>query len=83
MIEEKPGPVTFVEALGAGVNSAFTNMRSEIMKDGALSAKDKALIALACSVAIRCDTCVEFHKKEAISTGATREESARASRATT
>jgi AhpD family alkylhydroperoxidase len=74
MSEDKPGPVRFGEALGAGVNSAFANLRSEIMKDGVLSAKDKALIALACSAAIRCDSCVEFHKKEAISTGATREE---------
>ena len=74
MIEEKPGPERFGEALGTGVNSAFTDLRSEIMKDGALSTKDKALIALACSAAIRCDSCVEFHKKVAISTGATREE---------
>jgi alkylhydroperoxidase/carboxymuconolactone decarboxylase family protein YurZ len=56
VIEEKPGPVRFGEALGTCVNSAFVNLRSEIMKDGALSAKDKALIALACSVAIRCDS---------------------------
>ena len=34
MIEEQPGPVRFGEALGAGVNSAFVNLRSEIMKDG-------------------------------------------------
>ena len=72
MTEEKPGPVRFGEAIGTGVNSTFVNLRSEITKDGALSAKDKALIALACSVAISCDSCVEF-KKVAISTGATRE----------
>ena len=74
MIEEKPGPIRFGEALGTGVNSAFANLRSEIMKEGALSTKDKALIALACSAAIQCNSCVEFHKKVAISTGATREE---------
>jgi len=74
LVEEKPRPVRFGEALGTGVNSAFANLRSEIMKDSALSAKDKALIALACAVAISCDTCVKFHKKVAISTGATREE---------
>jgi AhpD family alkylhydroperoxidase len=74
MSEDKPGPVRFGEALGTGVNSAFVNLRSEIMKDGALSSKDKALIALACSAAIQCDSCVEFHKNVAISNGATREE---------
>ena len=39
MIKEKPGLVRFREALGTGVNSAFVNLRSEITKDGALSAK--------------------------------------------
>ena len=74
MIEEKPRPFKFTEALGTGVNSAFVNLRSEIMKNGALSTKDKALIALACAVAIPCDSCVEFHKKVATSAGVTREE---------
>ncbi len=74
MIEEKPRPIRFGEALGTGVNSAFVNLRTEIMKNGALSSKDKALIALACAVAIPCDSCVEFHKKVAISAGANREE---------
>ena len=74
MKEEKPRPFRFAEALGTEVNSAFVNLRSEIMKDGAISSKDKALIALACAVAIPCDSCVEFHKKVAISAGATKEE---------
>jgi hypothetical protein len=37
MIEEKPGLIRFGEALGTGVNSAFTNLRNEIMKSGAIS----------------------------------------------
>lgn len=40
MSEDKPGPVRFGEALGTGVNSAFVNLRSEIMKEGALPTKD-------------------------------------------
>ena len=74
MTGETPRPIRFGEALGPGVNSAFVNLRSEIMKNGALSSKDKALIALASVVALQCDSCVEFHKKVAISAGATREE---------
>jgi AhpD family alkylhydroperoxidase len=74
MVEEKPRPVRFGEALGGDANSAFISLRSEIMKDGVLSAKDKALIALACAVAIPCESCVEFHKKVAGSMGASREE---------
>ncbi len=74
MTEEKPKPIIFAEAAGDGVNSAFASLRNEIMKDGALSSKDKAIVGLACAVAIRCDTCVEFHKKVAKMAGVTREE---------
>ncbi len=74
MVEERSRPVRFGEALGGGVNSAFASLRSEIMKSDALSSKEKALIALACAVAIPCDSCVKFHRKAAISAGATREE---------
>ena len=74
MTAEKPRPFRFAEALGTGVNSAFVSLRSEIMKDSALSVKEKSLIALACAVAIPCDSCVEFHKEVAISSGANREE---------
>jgi AhpD family alkylhydroperoxidase len=74
MIEEKPRPFRFAEALGPDVNSAFVNLRSVIMKDGALSAKDKALIALGSAVALQCDYCTGFHKGVAISEGSTKEE---------
>ena len=74
MNEEKPRPFRFTEALGTGVNSAFMNLRSEIMKEGALSAKNKTLIALASAAALQCDYCIEFHKGLAMSAGATKEE---------
>lgn len=64
----------FTEALGEGVDSAFKKLASEILKDGALSAKDKALIALACSVAVKCEHCVKRHKETALSAGASKEE---------
>ena len=73
MTAEKSRPFRFAEALGTGVNSAFVSLRSEIMKDGALSVKEKSLISLACAVAIPCDSCVEFHKEAAISSGAIKE----------
>ena len=74
MTEKKPKPIIFAEALDEGVNSAFASLRNEIMKDGALSSKDKAIVGLACAVAIRCDTCVEFHKKVAKMAGVSKEE---------
>jgi AhpD family alkylhydroperoxidase len=74
MAGQKPRIDMFTEALGEGVDSAFKMLASEIMKDGALSEKDKALIALACSVAVKCDICVKRHKETALKAGASREE---------
>ena len=39
-----------------------------------LDSKTKELIALAISVAVRCDDCVAFHAKVAVDRGATRDE---------
>ena len=70
------GPKTeeFTQALGEEVDSAFKKLIFLILKEGALSAKDKALIALACSVTVRFERCVERHKEAARKTGASREE---------
>ena len=74
MTEQKSTTEDFAEALGEGVDFAFKRLVSEILKEGALSAKDKALIALACSVAVRCERCVERHKEAASKAGASQEE---------
>jgi len=74
MTEQKSTTEDFAEALGEGVDLAFKRLVSEILKEGALSAKDKALIALACSVAVRCERCVERHKEAASKAGASQEE---------
>ena len=64
----------FAAALGGEVESAFGRLMAGIMKEGSLSEKDKALIALACSVAVRCEQCMRRHKKMALQKGASREE---------
>jgi AhpD family alkylhydroperoxidase len=64
----------FIAALGGEVESAFGRLAAEVMKEGALLEKDKALIALACSVAVRCEPCIRRHKKVALLKGASREE---------
>ncbi|MBN1235332.1 MAG: carboxymuconolactone decarboxylase family protein [Methanotrichaceae archaeon] len=64
----------FTEALGEEVDSAFKRLVFLILKEGALSVKDKALITLACSVAVRCERCIERHKETARKAGASQEE---------
>jgi AhpD family alkylhydroperoxidase len=73
-MEETPRPNRFTEVLGEDVDSAFKKLASEILKDGALSLKEKSLIGLACAVAVKCDQCTRAHKKQALKTGATQEE---------
>jgi AhpD family alkylhydroperoxidase len=74
--------------LAAGLSPAIRELRAgapEVMKGfsaiaraaleaKALDPKSKELIALAISVAIRCDACVAFHAEAAVKRGATREE---------
>ncbi len=48
----------------------FSQMAQAALQPGALDTKTKELMALAISVAIRCDACIAFHAKAAIKAGA-------------
>jgi AhpD family alkylhydroperoxidase len=74
MKENKKTTEEFTEALGEEVDHAFRNLATEIMKEGSLSTKEKALIALACSAAVRCERCIERHSEIARRAGACQEE---------
>lgn len=56
------------------VMKAFSSIAQAAMTPKALDAKTKELIALAVSVAIRCDDCIAFHAKAAVDRGASRDE---------
>lgn len=56
------------------VMKAFSSMALAACAPKALDGKTKELIALAISVAVRCDDCVGFHAKAAVQQGASREE---------
>jgi len=56
------------------VMKAFSAIAQAALAPKALDAKTKELIALAVSIAVRCDDCVAFHTKAAVEHGATREE---------
>ena len=57
-----------------GVMKAFREMGAAAHKGGALDPKTKELLAVAISVAVRCDPCITFHVEGARKHGATREE---------
>ena len=56
------------------VMQGFNAMAGAAGKDGVLDAKTKELIAMALSVAARCDPCVGYHAKALVKLGATRAE---------
>ncbi len=56
------------------VMKAFGELGRSATKDGTLDAKTKELIALALSVASRCDPCIAFHAQTLVKLGATRQE---------
>ncbi len=60
---ELPGPM-----------SGFTRLHRKAVEEGALTAKTKELMALAISIAVRCDGCIAYHVHDAVKAGATRQE---------
>ncbi len=54
--------------------NGFSGMFAKIMKDGALSVRDKELIALGISVASTCSPCIRLHTKKCLNVGATKEQ---------
>lgn len=53
---------------------AFSALARAALETKALDTKTKELMALAISVAIRCDGCVAFHAEAAVKQGASRDE---------
>ncbi|AET64542.1 carboxymuconolactone decarboxylase family protein [Methanothrix harundinacea] len=74
MKEDKRRPYRFVEALGPEALGAFEALSAEVLKDGAIKGKEKALIALASAVAVNCRYCVGAQKRHASMAGASPEE---------
>jgi len=56
------------------VMKAFSELGRAATANGTLDAKTKELIALALSVASRCDPCIGFHAKTLVQLGASRQE---------
>ena len=52
----------------------FTQMAAATHSDGALSKKNKELIAMAIGVAVRCQGCIAFHAQACVKMGVTRAE---------
>lgn len=59
---------------GGDALAAFRQLVKAAGTDGALSHKEKELVALAISVAIRCEGCIVFHVRACVGLGVSRAE---------
>ena len=53
---------------------SFVEMEKNTYADGALQKKEKELIAVGISVVLNCESCMEWHIKQALADGASEEE---------
>jgi AhpD family alkylhydroperoxidase len=70
--------MSFLNEMLPETAEAFGQMRNSIFKDSFLDIKTKELIAVASSVLMRCQFCVDVHSQRAVASGATKEEIAEA-----
>lgn len=54
--------------------SKLYQLKHEVFQEGALTSKEKELIAVSLACVLKCDTCLETHVKAAQDLGATRDE---------
>jgi AhpD family alkylhydroperoxidase len=54
--------------------NGFAGLFGKVMKDGAISLKEKEYVALGIAVAQRCTPCIIAHTKKCIEAGATKEQ---------
>ena len=56
------------------VYKSFVDMEQKTYKDGAISKKQKELIAIGISIVINCESCMEWHIKQALDDAASESE---------
>ncbi|MHA2366153.1 MAG: carboxymuconolactone decarboxylase family protein [Candidatus Hodarchaeales archaeon] len=59
---------------GSKAYKSFLDLEKEAFSEGILGKKNKELIALGISLVINCESCIEWHTKEAINSGASEDE---------
>ncbi len=74
MATELSGDLRVLRAGAPEVMKGFSALAQAALKANALDTRTKELIALAVSVATRCDGCIAFHAEAALKQGASREE---------
>jgi len=72
--EQSPARMSDAKAAMPDVVKAFGGLFQTAMRDGAMTAREKELVALGIGLAVRCDNCIYAHVQKAVRAGATREQ---------
>jgi AhpD family alkylhydroperoxidase len=71
---ENPARMTAAKSAAPDAAKGSHALFQAVMRDGALTVREKELLALAIGIALRCDPCVYAHVQKARQAGATREQ---------
>ncbi len=69
--ESWPATMNAMKARAPDIGKAFGPFFKELMKDGAMSAQAKELVAVGIAVATRCEPCIYTHVEKCLKLGAT------------
>ncbi|MGP1272066.1 MAG: carboxymuconolactone decarboxylase family protein [Phycisphaerales bacterium] len=72
--DEWPSVMGSMKQQAPQIAQGFGLMYQKLMGEGALSLRDKELIAVGIGLALRCEACVFAHVEKAVQAGATREQ---------
>jgi AhpD family alkylhydroperoxidase len=68
------GRMSHAKGSAQGAAKGFGGLYQSVMRSGALSAREKELVALGIGLALRCEPCIYTHAESALKAGATREQ---------
>ena len=54
--------------------NGFMGLFSKVMGDGAMTVREKELVALGIAVAVQCEPCIRLHVQKCLAAGATKEQ---------
>ncbi len=74
IIEDRKAAHEALLSKNSGVYRAFLDMEKNAFSDASLDKKSKELIAVGISVVIDCESCMEWHIKEAMKSGASEDQ---------
>ena len=69
--EQWPANMQKMRAAAPEGVKGFGGLFAAVMKDGALTLREKELIALGIGMALRCESCINLHTQKSLEAGAT------------